>query len=176
MLRLTARYEADELYQEALKAYDKKNVEEAILKLEQAIELLPRNSEYRAARGFMYLENGGAEASDAVNRKKALDDFDAALAIHDFEMLAHYGKGIIAYNDKNWDEALAHFTDAFYSEPERPETLYYLALVHHRKNDHRSALNWMKQAESGFERTNDRRKNDAGRWIRELDKLANARK
>src|SRR3990172_8937057 len=136
MARITARfgltrYQADEYYAEALNVYKKGNLEEAILNLGYAIELLPGNSEYYAARGFMYLEDGVQD--------KALADFEAALKRHPYEMLAHYGRGIIAYKDKNWDEALAHFNDAYVADPNRAETLYYLALVYHRKGDQAAA-------------------------------------
>lgn len=157
------RYEADEYYKQALQAYDKKNLNDAILAMEQAIELLPKNSEYYAARGFFYLEDG------VIN--KAADDFERALKIHPYETLAHFGRGMIAYNSKNWDEAQAHFTDAYHADPERPETLYYLALVHHHKRDNARALEFMKQAQSLLDQRGDKRQADANRWIRELTKL-----
>ncbi len=168
MARLTARfgltrYEADEHYKMALDAYKKRNLEEALLNLERAIELLPGNSEYYAARGFMYLEDGVKD--------KALADFEEAVKRHPYEVLAHYGRGVIAYQNKNWDEALAHFNDAYVGDPKRPETLYYLGLVHHRKDDNATALGWMQQAQEGFKSSNDKRRADAGRWVRELQKL-----
>jgi tetratricopeptide (TPR) repeat protein len=132
------RYEADEYYKQALLAYGKKNLNEAILAMERAIELLPRNSEYYAARGFFYLEDG------VVN--KANEDFERALALHPYETLAHFGRGMIAYHAKNWEEALAHFTDAYHADPNRAETLYYLALVHHHRQNNAQALAIMQQA------------------------------
>ncbi|MBK8029585.1 MAG: tetratricopeptide repeat protein [Chloroflexi bacterium] len=47
-------------------------------------------------------------------------------------MLAHYGRGAIAYKRKKWDEALEHFTKAYHAKTDRPETLYYLALTHYQ--------------------------------------------
>jgi tetratricopeptide (TPR) repeat protein len=87
-------------------------------------------------------------------------------------MLAHYGRGIIAYDDKNWDEALAYFKDAQIAAPNRPETLYYLALTFHRKGDHASALPLMEHAQALLEAANDKRRADAGKWVRELQRLA----
>lgn len=168
MARLTqrlglTRYEADEHYKKALLAYTKRNLEEAILSMEQAITLLPTNAEYYAARGLLYLEDGLDQ--------KARDDFEEALRHYPYETLAHYGRGVIAYRSKNWDEALAHFTDAYRADPKRPETLYYLALTHHHMGQNRQALAYMRQAAALFEATNDKRKNDAARWIRSLEKL-----
>jgi len=157
------RYEADEHYREALAAYNKKDMDAAILAMEQAIELLPRNAEYYAARGFFYLEDGIID--------EAADDFEHALALYPYETLAHYGRGVIAYQSKNWEEALAHFTDAYRADPNRPETLYYLGLVQHRRGENAKALPFMEKAQEFFTANNDRRRIDAGKWVRQIDKL-----
>lgn len=159
-----SRYDADEFYRKGIEAYRKNNLEEALIQLGHAIQLVPKNSEYLAARGFVYLEHGLNE--------EATTDFENAIKLYRFEMLAHYGRGIMAYRDKNWDEALAHFTDAWAARPERAETLYYLALTNHRKGNHVKALGWMQQAVNEFAKTDDKRKRDAERWLRELQKLA----
>lgn len=159
-----SRFEADEHYKIALAEFQKGNFDQAIDNMNKAIELLPTNPEYHATRGLIYLQDG-------IN-DKAQDNFEAALKIYSFEMLAHYGRGIIAYKDKNWDEARAHFNSALAADPDRPETLYYVALVHHRQRENQVALAMMQQAEARFEETGDRkRKNNAGRWVRELEKL-----
>jgi tetratricopeptide (TPR) repeat protein len=169
MARLTqrlglTRYEADEHYKKALEAYTKRQMQEAILEMEHAINLLPNNAEYYAARGFFYLEDGIED--------KATADFEQALRHYAYETLAHFGRGVIAYKSRNWDEALAHFTDAYRSDPKRSETLYYLALTHHRKGNNVMALSLMEQANAIFEEQNDKRRTDSGRWVRELRKLA----
>ncbi len=158
------RYEADEYYKQALDAYRKGDFDNAVDAMNNAIAALPRKAEYYAARGLMYLD-------DAVTQK-ALDDFDKALKLFPHELLAHYGRGVLAYRDQNWDEALEHFTAAYYADTERPETLYYLALTYYRKRDFASAANLMKLAHDRFEALNDRRKADAAKWLRELGKLA----
>jgi tetratricopeptide (TPR) repeat protein len=158
-----SRFQADEYYQLALAAYGKRNLDEAVDNMNKAIEMLPTRGEYYAARGFFYLEDGVPD--------KAKADFDKALKIYPFEMLAHYGRGIMAYKDKNWDDALQHFTGAFRADPKRPETLYYLALVYHRKGQNTAALNLMTQAAAAFEATSDKRKSDATRWVKELQKI-----
>jgi len=158
------RFEADEYYKQALQAYNKKKMDEAILAMEQAIELLPNNAEYYAARGFFYLEDGIID--------KAGEDFEQALTTHPYEPLAHYGRGMIAYNARNWDEALAHFTDAYRSDPDRVETLYYLAIVHHHKHQNARASEVMQQAAQLMEVRGDKRQRDAERWVKEFDKLA----
>lgn len=166
MSRLAARYQADQYYQRALDALKKRNFDDAVNNMIDAIELVPRNPEYYAARGFIYLE--------AREPKEAQADFDFAIQINPYEMLAHYGRGIIAYTAKSWPEALAHFQKAFQSNPRRPETLYYLALAYHRAKEPLQALYYMQQAQAIFEAAKDRRHNDASRWVKELQPLAAA--
>lgn len=156
------RFEADEYYQLALDAYKKGRFDVAINNLNDAIELLPNRAELYAARGFIYLEDGVKD--------KAQADFQQALQLFPLEMLAHYGRGMIAYNDKNWDEAIAHFTDAYKSDPTRAETQYYLALAYHRKGVHEVARRFMETATAAFAES-DKRKADAGRWMKEFDKI-----
>jgi tetratricopeptide (TPR) repeat protein len=157
------RYEADEYYREALDAYQKNNLEEALTNITFAIELVPNHSEYYATRGFFHLEHG--------LKDKAQEDFEEALRRHSYEMLAHYGRGIIAYKDKNWEEAQAHFNDAWAAMPDRAETLYYMALTNHRLRQHKLALYWMEQAQAKFEAQEDKRSRDAEKWVREFKKI-----
>src|SRR5262245_6689331 len=121
------RFSADEHYKRALDSYQKGQFDDAVDAMTDAIEELPTKSEYFAARGYFYLEDGV--------RDKAQTDFERALKIYPYEMLAHYGLGLIAYKGKNFDEALEHFTKAYRSDPQRPETQYYLALVCHNRHD-----------------------------------------
>ncbi|MCC6614435.1 MAG: tetratricopeptide repeat protein [Anaerolineae bacterium] len=156
------RFEADEYYTRALDAYKKRDFDVALDAMNDAIELMPRKAEYLAARGFIFLEDG--------EQKRALDDFHAALVLNRYEMLAHYGRGMIAYQDQNWDEALAHFKDAFYADQNRPETLYYLGLTYYHKRDFASAIDFIERARQAFETANDRRKAEAERWLREIQR------
>jgi tetratricopeptide (TPR) repeat protein len=160
------RYEADEYYKLALDAYRKNRFDTAITHLNDAIALLPTKAEYYATRGFFYLE-------DDV-KDKAQADFEKALRLNRLEMLAHYGRGIIAYREGNMDEARAHFQDAYKAAPNRPETLYYLALVNHRQRNNAAARQWMAQAVAAFEAADDRRRNDAARWLKEIERALNA--
>lgn len=160
------RYEADEHYKLALDAYKKNRFDAAITHMDDAIALLPTKAEYYATRGFFYLEDDVAD--------RALADFERALKINRLEMLAHYGRGVIAYKDGSMNEALAHFTDAYKADPSRPETLYYLALVYHRQRHNAAARQWMQQALAAFEAADDRRKNDAARWLKEIERALEA--
>ena len=174
MARLVARfgvsrYDADEHYRIALDFYQKKNLNDAILHMNSAIELFPNRSEYYAARGFFQLEDGVME--------KAGSDFDLALSKNPYEVLANYGKGVIAYNAKEYEKALDYFMKAWAAENQRPETLYYLAMTYHRMKQNDKALNWMRQANAIYiaaseeDKEAKRRQKNAERWISEFEKL-----
>lgn len=156
------RYEADEYYRRALDAYRKGDFDAAIDAMTDALDALPNKSEYLAARGLVYLEDGEPE--------KARADFEAALGRFKYEMLANYGLGMLEYKAGNWDVALAHFLSAHYADQKRPETLYYLALTYYRKGDLVNATNYMVRANEAFEKAKDKRKADAARWLREFSK------
>ncbi|MBZ0288827.1 MAG: tetratricopeptide repeat protein, partial [Anaerolineae bacterium] len=112
------RYEADEYYKQALAMFPKGQFDQAIDRMDKAIDILPTRSEYFAARGFFYLQDGVDD--------KARADFEAALKLYRFEMLAHYGLGVLAYRARKYAEAVTHFNSAAAADPNRGETLYYL--------------------------------------------------
>ncbi|MGB7340789.1 MAG: tetratricopeptide repeat protein [Phototrophicaceae bacterium] len=174
MARLVARlgftrYEADEYYRIALNLYEKKNLEEAILNINSAIEMYPRRAEYYAVRGYFRLQDGLIDEPAA--------DFEQALTINPYEVLANYGKGVIAFNQEVFDNALQYFITAWAADSTRPDTLYYLALTYHRQRDNVQAKQYMQQAADIYgqsaEDDRDTRKlmKNAEKWIREFDKL-----
>lgn len=162
------RYEADEYYRKALDFYQKHNLEEAILHINQAIELFPNRAEYFAARGLFRLEDGLPTEASA--------DFDHSLKIHPYELLANYGKGAIAYKNNEFEIAREYFRKAWAVNPERTETIYYLGLVEYRLNNPEQAIIWMRQASSKFDALGEdkeakKHKRDADRWIIEMDRI-----
>jgi tetratricopeptide (TPR) repeat protein len=162
-----ARFEADEYYQMALEAFRKHKLDQAINQINEAIDLLPRRAELYAARGLFYLEDGIED--------KAQENFQQALKLNRAELLAHYGRGVLAYQSGNMQEAMAHFSDAYTSDPKRPETLYYLALVYHRNKDHVVARRMMELAQENLP-PDDKRRGDFQRWSREFEKIIRAEK
>jgi tetratricopeptide (TPR) repeat protein len=156
------RYEADEYYRRGLEAYRKGDFDAAVDAMNDAIEALPNKSEYYAARGLIHLDDGEGE--------KARIDFEEALRLFKYEMLANYGMGVVEYKAGHWETALAYFLTAHYADQKRPETLYYLALTYFRQGDLVNATNYMVRANEAFEAANDKRKADAGRWLREFSR------
>ncbi len=69
------RYEADEYYKRALAAFDKGDYDQAIDNLDKAIDVLPTRSEYYAARGYVFLNDGVKEKAEA--------EFEEALKMHE---------------------------------------------------------------------------------------------
>lgn len=156
------RYEADEYYRQALEAYRKDDFDAAVAAMNSALEALPTKSEYYAARGLFQLEDGALAEARA--------DFEKALSLFPVEMLAHYGLGLLAYKDEDWDAAIAHWTAAYHADESRAETLFALGLAHLRSGDAATALNALVLAREAFERAGDRRKTQADRLVRELSR------
>jgi Tfp pilus assembly protein PilF len=157
------RYEADEYYALALDAYQKGKLDDAIDNITHAITLLPVNAEYHAVRGLFFMEDGVV--------KEARENFEVSLQHNAGEILANYGMGVLAYQDKDWSEATRWFNRARAVNPIQSEIPYYLALIAHRQQDNNTAKTYMEQALQLMEDAGDKRRADARRWIREFEKL-----
>lgn len=157
-----ARYEADIYYQKALEAYKKHQLGDAVQNMQYAIGLVPKNAEYLAARGLFYLEDG--------IKDKAHADFDQALRYHAFEVLANYGKGILAYQAGDWTMSRDYFMKAWAGDNRRAETHYYIALTYHRESDNDNAKVWMTLARDLFLEDKAHQK-DAEKWLEEFERL-----
>jgi tetratricopeptide (TPR) repeat protein len=160
------RYEADEYYATALDAYRKRDFDTAIEQIDYAITLLPLHSEYYAARGLFQLEQNALD--------DARDSFAEALRLHEGEVLANYGMGVLAYRDKKWEDALLSFEKARAVNPLQPEPFYYIALIYHRQQDNATAIAYMEQAVALMTEGGHKNKTDisnARSWLREFNKL-----
>ncbi len=166
----TIRYEADEQYRLALQHYEDHDMDKAIESLTEAIELAPANAEYYAARAFFLYQHGVPTDSDSDTRIQ--DDIDAALQRNDYEVLANYVQGVLLFEQDDYSGAQEFFMRAWGAASERPEILYYMALVAHRLQDNPQAQYWMEQAHGLFEQTDqsDRAK-DAQRWLDTFSEL-----
>lgn len=158
-----SRYQADERYRAALHAHRERDLERAKAEVEFAIERLPTHAEYHATLGYFLLED--------KDQLRAQEAFTRALGLHPYEMLANYGRGMIAYRERDWEGAAACFTDALAANPTRAETQYYLAMVNHRLGHNREAAQWMQSAAELFAEAEDRRERHCHAWIREFSRL-----
>ena len=157
------RYQADAHYRAALRAFVERDLEKAKAMLQPALDLLPSHAEYHAVLGFFLLEDKMQAA--------AMDAFERALALDPYDMLANYGRGMAAYRAKDWQAAESRFTDALAAQPQRAETLYYLAMVNHRLGRNAQALRWMSSAAAAFAKADDSRQSQCQAWTREFQKL-----
>jgi tetratricopeptide (TPR) repeat protein len=160
-----SRYEADEAYRQALEAMSRRAYDQAYDWFNRAIEALPTGSEYLAGRGLIHL--------DEAEYTQAQADFEEALRLFPHEMLAHFGLGVIAFRrDKDYARAANHFLSAYYVQPDRAETLYWLAMSYYQQGDLVNAANFLAQADARFEQLNDKRRADTQRWVKEFAKHA----
>jgi tetratricopeptide (TPR) repeat protein len=157
------RYMADQHYTKALEAYQKRRLDDALTEVAESIRLFPQESEYHAAQGIFQLEVPDEAAARA--------SFERALQQHEGEAAANYGMGVIAFNSRDYTGALEHFSRARIVDPNRPETLYYMALSYHRQQDNVNAKALMDIAADLMDAKNDRRKLNARKWQREFEKL-----
>lgn len=161
-----SRFEADEAYQLALAAFQLNNLQDALAHIEEAVARQPRQAEYHAALGWFQLERG--------DQAQARAGFEQALRINAYELLANYGLGMLAYQDKRWQEAAGYFLDAIAAQLDRPETMYYLALVRHRQGDNERAMHWMGKAGAAFSADDAERARQCQAWLREFAQLVEA--
>ncbi len=157
------RYQADEHYRAALRAFSQRDLSSAQSAIADALELLPRHAEYHAAQGFFAQSDRAFDCAEAC--------YQRAMQLNPYEMLANYGRGVAAYRAKEWQTAANHFANALAAAPKRAETLYYLAMTQHRLGDNVEALRWMAAAEESFAKAGDHRGRHCQSWMREFEKL-----
>ena len=157
------RYRADERYRAALLAFSRRDIKTAQEAIADAIELLPSHAEYHATQGFF--------AQEDKARDTASECYERALRLNPYEMLANYGRGMMAYRAKDWADAAGHFATALAAQPTRPETLYSMAMCEHRMGKNDEAMRWMTEAARRFEIATDRRLSHCHKWLREFEKL-----
>lgn len=160
------RYRADERYLLALRAFSQRDLKSAQASIAEALELLPGHAEYHAVQGFFAQEDKSPERAAAC--------YERALKLNPYEMLANYGRGMLAYRNREWAAAAENFSHALAAQPQRAETLYYLAMTQHRLGKNGEALRWMTAAAERFANSADRRERHCHSWIREFDKLFSA--
>ncbi|MCY3574655.1 MAG: tetratricopeptide repeat protein [Chloroflexi bacterium] len=157
------RYRADECYMLALRAFSQRKLAAAQAHIDEALELLPGHAEYHAVQGFFAHEDKASERAEAC--------YERAIQLNAYEMLANYGRGRLAYHNRDWAAAAERFVNALAAQPQRPETLYFLAMTQHRLGKNDEAARWMSAAAAGFASSADHRERHCHSWLREFEKL-----
>lgn len=149
---------AERYLERGLYNLDRRQYDDALADLTEAIAHEPRSAELYTTRGLVYVEAG---KKDYVPYARA--DFEYALTLDPGQMVAHYGLGMIAYGQEKYDEALEHFNAARDIAPLRPEIYYFRALSYFQMGDAQRALDEMDIAMPMFD-PGDPRHLDAARW------------
>jgi len=157
------RDQADAYYRRGLQAYESGDLENAILDLSEAIHYDRGYAEYYSTRGLFHIDDQNTEDAEL--------DLNYALKLSKRQWLAHYGLGIIAFNNGDYDEAAKQFTEASVIRPERPEVWYYRSITEHNQGDDALSIADMERAEQLFPK-DDKRRRDANAWVKELRKNA----
>ncbi len=153
-------------YRRSLQAYETGDFENALADVSEAIYYDVNHAEYYATRGFYFL---------ADNKKdEAKLDFNYAIQLKRREWIAHFGLGVLAFNEANYQEALAHFEDALRfghgrGHERRAELWFYRAVAHHILGDDAQAGAEIDKAIAYFD-DNDKRQKDARAWKKEIVK------
>lgn len=132
----------------------------ALADLDEAIELSPRNPEYYVTRGLVLM---------ALNRwHDADEDFELALALDHTQWLVHYGRGMHAFEQREFERAKQFFSRAeqvtqILNDP-RPEVFYYRAVARYLLGEEDEAIRDMEFAVELLG-DDDRRARMAKRWL-----------
>lgn len=148
-------------YHRALKNYESLNLDDAIADVSEAIFYSRTNADYYATRGLFFIE--------ARRPADAEMDLQYALRLNRRQGLAHYGLGILRFQEGSFDAALEHFEAALkIPGARRAEIYYYRAVTHHLLDHPEQAAEDMDKALQLFP-ANDKRLKDARTWKREIE-------
>lgn len=147
---------AERYYERGLHYYEKNKLDLALADLDAAVLEAPKNAEFLAARGFILLQS--ARLDDAE------EDFILSLELDPKQWLAHYGRGIHAFDAADYDKAVDCFSRAQLIESKRPEIYFYRAVALHQLGRSDEAIRDMTYAQSLFV-TGDKRIEQAKKWL-----------
>jgi len=153
------REHGEAYYRRGLDAYEKGDLENAILDLSEAIHYDRGHAEFYSTRGLFHLESSHDE--------EALLDLEYALKLSKRQWLAHYALGILDFRHGEYESAVKHFDEAQKRASHRPEVWFYRAVAHHYAGDDAKALADIQRAEKLFP-SGDKRVKDVTAWIKEL--------
>jgi tetratricopeptide (TPR) repeat protein len=156
------RNTGDAYYRRALKEYEAGNLEEAIVDVSEAIFYDQGYAEYYTTRGIFYIADNKKAEAEA--------DFQYALKLNRRQWLAHYGLGMVRFQDGDYLAAVDRFTEAL-RHPDagkKPEIWYYRAIALHAQNDDERAYEDIDRAIDRFS-AEDKRLSGAKAWKREIE-------
>jgi Flp pilus assembly protein TadD len=152
---------ADRHYERGLYYFTRNKLDQAIADLDEAIQLQPKRAELYAARGLVLLQNGAADEAE--------EDFAYALELDLQQWLSHYGRGVHAFENANYTQAIDYFSRAQLVAPDRPEVYYYRAIAFFQIDQPDQAKRDMQYALTLLDE-NDTRRRDTERWLKIFEK------
>lgn len=153
------RERAEQYYRRALQAFYANDFENAVLDVSEAIYLDRNYAEYYAARGLFYHADFKYQDANA--------DFLYALKLKRDLWIAHYGLGLLAFQNNEYAQAEKFFGLALQYSLKRPEvqlyhavTLYYLGNDVDARAEMELAIKWFAP--------DDKRLKEAQQWLKEF--------
>ncbi len=151
---------AERYYERGLHHFTKERHDLALADLDAAIDHTPRDAELYTARGLVLLQAGWPDDAEA--------DFAHALRLDPTQWLAHYGRGLRAFQQKNYQAAIDHFSRAQFIAKDRAEIYYHRAVAFYEMDNIAQAILDMQAAKKLFE-SNKKRQAQADKWLKILE-------
>jgi tetratricopeptide (TPR) repeat protein len=148
--------EADRYFERGLYYYTRDKLDLALADLDEAILRDPKRAEYHVARGFMLLQSGWADDAE--------EDFAYGLRLDPTQWLAYYGRGMQAFQNEDYAQAVNQFSRAQRVAPDRPEIYFHRAVAFYEMGNAEQAVLDMEFSLKLFG-TNDRRRAQAEQWL-----------
>lgn len=135
-LSLAQESAADVVTAEASLAYDDGNLEEALVLLNQALELYPDHTEALYYVGLIYLKQDKLDESlSALQKAYELEPKSPSVA---FQL------GVVHFSREEYGEAEPLFAKVFEAEPTTNNVGYYVGFLRYRKDDYQGAIDAFK--------------------------------
>lgn len=117
----------DRYLERGLHYLEKRNLEDALADLDEAINLSPKDAELYVTRGWILAE--------LERNQEATDDLEYAVKRDPGQWLAHYFLGLIAMRQNNHETAIQQFSQAQRIVPHRPELFFARSIAHYQSGD-----------------------------------------
>lgn len=155
------RDKADAYYRRGLAAFDKGELEDAILDLSEAIHYDSGYADYYSTRGLFYVVRDQGPEAEA--------DLRYALKLSKRQWLAYFALGMLDFAREEYESAARNFTTAQQINRSRPEIWFYRAVTYYYLGEDEKAAADVEEAIRLFPE-DDKRRKEAQAWQKEVKK------
>lgn len=148
---------AERYYERGLAHFERGKLDLALADLDEAILHEPKRGEYYVTRGLILLRNNAPDEAE--------EDFAAGLSLDRRQWLAHYGRGMRAFQAGQYAEAIDHFSRAQHIAVNRPEIYMYRAVAFHLHDNPAEAIKDMEFALTLLDPSDARQRKQANDWL-----------